>query len=165
MASDSSFDIVSRVDMAEASNAINQTVAEIKQRYDFKGSKAEVTLDQKEGTVTILGDSEPQLKTIIDIVQSKLIKRKIAIKALQYGTVEQAAGGMARQVITFQQGIPIEKAKEMVKIIKSMKIKVQASIQEDQVRVSGKKRDDLQTVMTTLKESDLDIHMEFVNYR
>ncbi len=165
MASDSSFDIVSRVDMAEANNAVNQTMAEIKQRYDFKGSKAEVTLDQKAGTVTIMGDSEPQLKTVIDIVQSKLIKRGVALKALQYGNVEQAAGGMARQVITFQQGIPTEKAKEIVKIVKNMKKKVQASIQENQVRVSGKKKDDLQTVMTTLKEKDLGIHMQFVNYR
>ena len=165
MAKDSSFDIVSKVDMAEVVNAVNQAKAEIKQRYDFKGSKAEIKLDKDAGTITILGDSEPQLKTVIDIVQSKLIKRSVPIKALQYGNVESAAGSMSRQVITFQQGIPIEKAKEIVKIIKQMKMKVQGAIQDDQVRVSGKKKDDLQTVMEELKEKDLGIHMQFVNYR
>ena len=165
MAKDSSFDIVSKVDMAEVVNAVNQATAEIKQRYDFKNSKAEIKLDKDAGTITILGDSEPQLKTVIDIVQSKLIKRSVPIKALQYGNVESASGGMSRQVITFQQGIPTDKAKEIVKIIKQMKRKVQASIQDDQVRVSGKKKDDLQTVIEEIKEKDLGIHMQFVNYR
>jgi hypothetical protein len=165
MARDSSFDIVSKVEMPEAVNAINQATAEIKQRYDFKGSKAEIKLDKDAGTITILGDSEPQLKTVIDIIQSKLIKRGVPIKALIYGNVESAAGGMSRQVITFQQGIPIEKAKEIVKIIKQMKVKVQASIQDDQVRCSGKKKDDLQMVMDELKGKDLGINMQFENYR
>ncbi len=165
MAKDSSFDIVSKIDMAEVVNAVNQATAEIKQRYDFKGSKAEIKLDKDAGAITILGDSEPQLKTVIDIIQTKLIKRSVPIKALEYGSVESASGGMSRQVITFQQGIPIEKAKEIVKIIKQMKAKVQGSIQDDQVRVSGKKKDDLQAVMDELKGKDLGIHMQFVNYR
>jgi hypothetical protein len=165
MAKDSSFDIVSKVDMAEVKNAINQATAEIKQRYDFKGSKAEITLDEKEGALTILADSEPQLTSVIDILQTKLIKRNVPIKALDYGTVEAAGGGQSRQKITLQQGIPIEKAREIVKMIKQMKTKVQASIQEDQVRVSGKNRDDLQAVIAMLKEHDFEIHMSFSNYR
>jgi len=165
MAKDSSFDIVSEVDMQEVLNAVNQCTAEIKQRYDFKGSKSEVTLDQKAGSVTILADDELKLKSVIDILQSKLIKRGISIKALQYGSVERASGDMARQVITLQQGIPVDKAKEIVKLIKGMKVKVQGAIQENQVRVSGKNKDDLQTVMSALKEEDFGIDMQFTNYR
>lgn len=165
MAKESSFDIVSRVDLAEVKNAVNQAMAEIKQRYDFKGSKAEITLDQKENAINILADSEPQTKTVIDILQSKLIKRGVPIQALEYGKVEDAAGGMARQSIKLQQGIPTEKAREIVKIIKGMKIKAQASIQDDQVRVSGKNKDDLQSVIAELKDRDLGIHMQFTNYR
>ncbi len=165
MAKDQSFDIVSKVEMPEVLNAVNQTTSEIKQRYDFKNSKAEVTLDQKDGVINILGDSEPQLKTIIDILQTKLIKRQVPIQALEYGNPESAAGGMARQAITLQQGIPTEKAKEIVKLIKGIKIKVQASIQDEQVRLSGKKLDDLQAVMAMLKEQDLGIHMSCSNYR
>ncbi|MDH5477952.1 MAG: YajQ family cyclic di-GMP-binding protein [Nitrospinota bacterium] len=165
MAKDSSFDIVSKVDMAEVQNAVNQATAEIKQRFDFKGSKAEITLDHKEGALTLLGDSEPQLKTIIDILQSKFIKRGVPIKALIYGDPEPASGGMSRQKITLQQGIPTEKAREIVKLIKQMKNKTQAAIQDDQVRVSGKNRDDLQAVIAMLKEKDFDIDMQFVNYR
>lgn len=165
MAKDSSFDIVCKVDMMEVTNAVNQTMAEIKQRFDFKGSKAEVTLDQKESAIPLLADSEPQLKTVTDILQSKLVKRGISLKALEYGTVEKASGDMARQTVKLQQGIPTEKAKEIVKLIKNMKLKVQASIQDDQVRVSGKSKDDLQEVMTALKKEDLGIAMQFTNYR
>ncbi|MBI5816753.1 MAG: YajQ family cyclic di-GMP-binding protein [Nitrospinae bacterium] len=165
MAKDCSFDVVCKVEMMEVVNAVNQVVAEIKQRYDFKGSKAEVTLDQKESSITILADSEPQVGTVNDIVQSKLVKRGISLKALEYGEIERASGDMARQVIKLQQGIPIEKAKEIVKIIKGMKIKVNASIQDDQVRVAGKNRDDLQEVIAALKKTDLGIDMQFTNYR
>lgn len=165
MAKDSSFDIVCKVDLMEVTNAINQTVAEIKQRFDFKGSKAEVTLDQKESAIPILADSEPQLKTVLDILQSKLVKRGISLKALEYGAVEKASGDMARQTVKLQQGIPSEKAKEIVKLIKAMKLKVQASIQDDQVRVTGKSKDDLQEVMTALKKEELEIAMQFTNYR
>lgn len=165
MAKDSSFDIVCKVDMMEVTNAINQTMAEIKQRFDFKGSKAEVTLDQKENAIQLLADSEPQVKTVVDILQSKLVKRGISLKALEYGAVENASGDMVRQTVKLQQGIPSEKAKEMVKFIKNMKIKVQASIQDDQVRVTGKSKDDLQDVMTALKAEDMGIAMQFTNYR
>jgi len=165
MAKEATFDIVSNVDMAEVRNAVNQAVAEIRQRYDFKGSKAEINLDAKKSTITLLGDSEPQLKTIIDILQSKLIRRNVPIKAMRYGNPEHGAGGMARQVITLQQGIPTEKAKDIVKLIKGMKLKVQASIQENQVRVTGKKRDDLQAVISMLKDKEFDFDMQFVNYR
>ncbi len=165
MAKESSFDIVSQVKMPEVSNAVNQATTEIKQRYDFKGSKTEITLDQKEGSITILSDDEIKLKSVKDVLESKLLRRGISIKALVYGAVEKASGDMARQVIKLQQGIPIDNAREIVKLIKNMKTKVQASIQSDQVRVSGKKKDDLQQVMDMLKEQDMSIDMEFVNYR
>ncbi|MGK7345478.1 MAG: YajQ family cyclic di-GMP-binding protein [Candidatus Nitrospinota bacterium M3_3B_026] len=165
MAKESSFDIVSKVDMQEVSNAINQAMAEIRQRYDFKGSKSEITLDQKAGTINILADDDLKLKSVVDILQSKLVRRGVALKALDYGPVEKATGGMARQVITLQQGIPTEKAKEIVKLIKNMKLKVQGAIQGDQVRVTGKKKDDLQAVIAALKEKDFGIDMQFINYR
>jgi uncharacterized protein YajQ (UPF0234 family) len=165
MAKDNSFDIVSKTDMAEVLNAVNQATAEIKQRYDFKGSKSEISLDQKARVITILTENDIKLRNVIDILQTKLVRREISLKALNYGTEEKAAGDMVRQVISIQDGIPTDKAKEVVKLIKGSKIKVQASIQQDQVRVSGKKRDDLQAVMALLKESDLDIDMQFENYR
>ncbi len=165
MAKDNSFDVVSKTDMAEVLNAINQATAEIKQRYDFKGSKSEISLDQKARSITILTENDIKLRNVIDILQTKLVRREISLKALNYGTEEKAAGDMVRQVISIQDGIPTDKAKEVVKLIKGSKIKVQASIQQDQVRVSGKKRDDLQAVMALLKESDLDIDMQFENYR
>lgn len=165
MAKDNSFDIVSKTDMAEVLNAVNQATAEIKQRYDFKGSKSEISLDQKARSITILTENDIKLRNVIDILQTKLVRREISLKTLNYGAEEKASGDMIRQVISIQDGIPTDKAKEVVKIIKGSKIKVQASIQQDQVRVSGKKRDDLQAVMTLLKESDLDIDMQFENYR
>lgn len=165
MSKDCSFDVVCKVDMMEVTNAINQTVAEIKQRFDFKGSKAEVTLDQKKNEIVLLADSEPQIKTVTDILQSKFVKRGISLKALEYGVVEKASGDMARQTVKLQQGIPTEKAREIVKIVKNMKLKVQASIQDDQVRVTGKNRDDLQEVIAALKAEDMGIAMQFTNYR
>jgi uncharacterized protein YajQ (UPF0234 family) len=158
-----SFDIVSKVDMQEVDNAINQTVKEIAQRYDFKGSKAEVTLEKE--SVKVLADDDFRLKAIIDILQSKFIKRNISPKALQYGKVEQASGGMVRQIITLQVGISKEKAKEIGAVIKETKLKVQSQIQDDQLRVTGKNIDDLQAVIATLKGKDLDIDMQFVNFR
>ena len=165
MAKEHTMDVVSKIDLAEVLNAVNQANAEIKQRYDFKGSKSELTLDQKAATITILADNEMKLKSVVDILGSKLIKRKISLKALDYGKEEKATGDMVRQVATIQQGIAIEKAKEIVKYIKTMKIKVQASIQEDQVRVSGKKIDDLQALMAELKGKDFGIDMQFENFR
>jgi len=158
-----SFDIVSKVDMQEVDNAINQTVKEIGQRYDFKGSKCEVTLEKE--TVKVLADDDFRLRSIIDILQSKFVKRNISPKALQYGKAEQASGSMLRQIITLQIGISKEKAKEIGAVIKESKLKVQSQIQDDQLRVTGKNIDDLQAVIALLKGKDLDIDMQFVNFR
>jgi len=158
-----SFDIVSKVDMQEVDNAVNQAVKEIGQRYDFKGSKSQVTLEKD--AIRILADDDFRLKAIVDILQSKFIKRGISPKALQYGKAEPASGGMVRQIVTIQQGISKEKGKEVVAVIKDTKLKVQGQIQDDQVRVTGKNRDDLQEVIRTLKGKDLGIELQFVNFR
>jgi len=153
------------VDMQEVSNAEHQAMQEITQRFDFKGSKSSIELDKTKGLITLVSDDEQKLKSVVDILQSKLVKRAISLKALQYGKIEQAAGNTVRQVITLQQGIPQEKAKEMVKLIKDLKLKVNAEIQKDQVRVRAKKIDDLQLIMAKLKEKDFGIHLQFTNYR
>jgi cyclic-di-GMP-binding protein len=158
-----SFDIVSKVDMQEVDNAVNQAVKEIGQRYDFKGSKSEITMEKD--AIKVLADDDYKLKAVIEVLQSKFIKRNISPKALQYGKVEQASGGMVRQMINLQMGIPKEKAKEIGAIIKETKLKVQSQIQDDQVRVTGKNIDDLQEVIKVLKAKDLDIDMQFVNFR
>lgn len=158
-----SFDIVSKVDMQEVDNAVNQAVKEIGQRYDFKGSKSEVTMERD--SIKILADDDFRLKAIVDILQSKFIKRAISPKALQYGKAETASGGMVRQIVTIQQGISKEKGKEVVAVIKDTKLKVQGQIQDDQVRVTGKNRDDLQEAIRTLKGKDLGIELQFVNFR
>ena len=158
-----SFDIVSKVDMQEVDNAVNQTVKEVAQRYDFKGSKSQVTMENE--TVKVVADDDFRLKAIIDILQSKMIKRGVSIKALQYGKAETASGGMVRQIITIQQGISKEKGKEINSIIKDTKLKVQSQIQEDQVRVTGKNIDDLQEIIKLLKEKDLGVEFQFVNFR
>lgn len=158
-----SFDIVSKVDLQEVDNAVNQASKEIAQRYDFKGSKSEIT--QEKEAIKILADDDYKLKAVIDVLQSKLIKRNIPIKSLDYGKVEQASGGMVRQQITIQQGISKEKGKEIVAAIKESKLKVQGQIQDDQVRVTGKNRDDLQDTIQFLKAKDLDIEMQYTNFR
>ena len=158
-----SFDIVSKVDMQEVDNAVNQTIKEIAQRYDFKGSKSEVTLEKD--AVKILADDDFRLKAIVDILQSKCIKRGISIKSLDYGKAENASGGMVRQNIAIKQGIAKEKGKELCAIIKETKIKVQGQIQEDQVRVTGKNIDDLQEIIRLLKGKDLDVELQFINFR
>ncbi len=158
-----SFDIVSKVDMQEVDNVVNQTVKEIAQRYDFKGTKSEVILDKE--AIRVLADDDFRLKAIVDILQSKCVKRSISLKALQYGKTESASGGMVRQVITIQQGVSKEKGKEIIGVIKETKLKVQGQIQEDQVRVTGKSIDDLQEVIRTLKGKDLGIELQFVNFR
>ncbi|MDH4231524.1 MAG: YajQ family cyclic di-GMP-binding protein [Nitrospirota bacterium] len=165
MADEHSFDIVSKVDLQEVLNAVQQATKEISQRFDFKGSKSSMELNKDKHEITVISDDEHKLKTVLDILQTKLIKRSISLKALQYGKIEQASGGTARQLITLQQGIPVEKAKEIVKIIKETKMKVQAEIQKDQVRVKAKKIDDLQSAMKLLREKDLGIHIDFSNYR
>lgn len=163
MAKENSFDIVSKTDYAEVTNAINQTTKEVSQRFDFKGSKATVVLQDKDLLMT--AEDDTKLRNMNDILQGKLVKRGISLKALDYQTVEPAAGGTVRQAVKIQQGIPTDKAKEVVKFIKDSKLKVQASIQGETVRVSGKDRDTLQDVMAKLKEKDFGIDMKFDNYR
>ena len=158
-----SFDIVSKIEMQEVDNAVNQTVKEIIQRYDFKGSKSEVT-QEKEG-IKILTEDDFRLKAIVDILQSKFLKRGLSLKSLDYGKVEPASGSMVRQLITIQQGISKEKAKEIIAVVKETKLKVQAQIQDDQVRVTGKNIDDLQEAIQLLKGKDLGVEMQFINFR
>lgn len=163
MAQQNSFDIVSQVDHAEVINAIHQTLKEVRQRFDFKGSAADVVLDKEELRLT--AEDETKLRNMNDILQQKLVRRGVPLKALSYGNVEPAAGGTVRQHVTIQQGIPQEKAKEIVRFIKDSKAKVQAAIQGDVVRVSGKDRDTLQDIIAKLKGKDFAINMEFTNYR
>jgi len=163
MAQQNSFDIVSEVDRAEVTNAINQTIKEVRQRFDFKGSSATVTLEANELILT--AEDETKLRNMNDIFQQKLVRRGVPLKALSYGNIEPAAGGTVRQRVQIQQGIPQEKAKEVVRFIKDSKAKVQASIQGDVVRVSGKDRDTLQAVIANLKGKDFGIDMQFSNYR
>jgi len=165
MASDNSFDIVSKTDMQEVKNAIEQALKEVAQRFDFKGSKSDVKLEEKNSEIIVSSDDEYKLKSLIDILQAKLVKRGISLKALTYGKIESALGSTVRQSIKLQQGIPSEKAKEIIKSIKETKLKVQSQIQGDQLRVSGKNRDDLQSVIALLRESDFGIDMQFINYR
>ena len=165
MAKNCSFDIVSNVDIQEVKNAINQAVMEIRQRFDFKGSKSEITLDEKVPAINLVSDDEHKMKSVVDILEGKLIKRKVSLKALSYGQVEPAGGNTVRQTVQLQQGIPQEKGKEIVKAVKGMKIKVQGQVMDDQVRVTGKSRDDLQSVIAELKAKDFGIAMSFTNYR
>jgi len=158
-----SFDIVSKVDMQEVDNAVNQTVKEIAQRYDFKKSKSEVTLEKE--SIRILADDDFRLKAVVDILQSKSIKRGISLKTLQFGAAESASGGMVRQIVTIQQGISKEKGKEIIAAIKETKLKVQGQIQDDQVRVTGKNIDDLQEIIRLLKGRDLGVELQFINFR
>ena len=165
MAKNCSFDIVSNVDMQEVKNAVNQATMEIRQRFDFKGSKSEITLDEKVSALNLVSDDDSKMKSVIDILESKLIKRQVSLKALSYGKVEPAGGNTVRQTIQLQQGIPQEKGKAIVKALKGMKVKVQGQVMDDQVRVSGKNRDDLQEVIAELKSKDFGIAMSFTNYR
>ena len=163
MAAENSFDIVSKIDMAEVTNAVTQAMKEITQRFDFKGSKSDIT--QEKEALVVLSDDEFRLKSVLDILQGKLVKRGVPVKNLSYGKMEAALTGTVRQRITIQQGIPTDKAKEVVKAIKDSKIRVQASIQADQVRVTGKDRDNLQEVIQLLKGKDFGIELQFTNYR
>ncbi len=158
-----SFDVVSQVDGQEIDNAVNQARKEIGQRYDFKGSQTEIDLEDNE--IRILSADDYKVKAVVEVLQSKLARRQVPLKALVYGNVEPAAGGRARQVITVQQGIETEKARRIVKAIKDSKVKVQSQVQGDQVRVTGKKRDDLQQVLQLLKQQDFDLPLQFVNFR
>ncbi len=165
MADNNSFDIVSKVDMQEVDNALNQARKEIGQRYDFKGSKTSIDLQQKENQIVVISDDEFRMKAVIDIMQSKLVKRSVPLKALSYGTVEPAAGGTVRQIITLQNGIDKDNARLLTKMIKESKLRVQTQIMEDQVRVSGKNKDDLQSVIALVRQADFSFAVQFVNYR
>ncbi len=163
MAVNNSFDIVCKIDLQFVKNAIQQTMKEIHQRFDFKGTKSDISLEDE--AIILISEDDYRLKSVIDILKTRLFKSGISLKALDFGKIESAAGGMVRQKIDLQQGIPTEKAKEIVKIVKKTKLKVQAQIQKDQVRISGKKRDDLQLIIKLLKEKELGIEMQFVNFR
>ena len=163
MAKDSSFDVVSQVDMQEVLNAVNQAKKEVSQRYDFKGSKTDILLT--DDVIKVTTEDDFRLNAVIDILKTRMISRKVAIRNLQYGKMEDASGGMVRQQITIRQGIDADKAKQMVKDIKASKLKVQAAIQGDSVRVSGKSRDDLQAVIALLRDKDYEVELQFVNYR
>ncbi|NUN69899.1 MAG: YajQ family cyclic di-GMP-binding protein [Bacteroidetes bacterium] len=165
MAQQNSFDIVSEVNMQEVDNALNQARKEVQTRYDFKDSKTTIDFAEKEKVVTIHTEDEFRLKAVVDVLQSKFIKRGIAIKTLKYGAVEPATAGTVRQKITIQVGIDKENAKKLVQIIKETKIRVQASIMEDQVRVQGKDKDDLQSVIAHLRGIDFPLPLQFTNYR
>src|SRR5512140_2581171 len=161
---ENTFDIVSKIDLQEVSNAIQQTMKEVHQRFDLKGSNSEVHVEGKDKLILSSSD-EFKLKAVNDVLQQKLVKRGVPLKGLTYGKIEQAAGSSVRQEVSLQQGIPIEKAKEIVKTVKGSKLKVQASIQGDLVRISGRDRDTLQDVIKLLKQSDFGIDMQFTNYR
>ena len=162
MAQQNSFDIVSQVDNAEITNALNQTIKEVRQRFDFKGSSATVVHEKNELVLT--AEDETKLRNMNDILQQKLVRRGVPLKAFSYGKIEPAAGGTVRQRAQIQEGIPQDKAKEVVKFIKDTKVKVQAAIQGDVVRVSGRDRDTLQDIIARLKDKDFGIHMQFTNY-
>ena len=159
-----SFDIVSKVDEQEVDNAVNQAIKEMQTRYDFKGTKSEIKWEKKE-EIIIIADDDYKLKAVIDILQTKFVKRGVSLKALDYGKVEDSAGGLKKQVLKIKQGIPQEKAKEIVKAVKDAKFKAQSQIQGDLVRVTSKSIDELQTVIQMLKEKDFEINLQVVNMR
>ena len=160
-----SFDVVSRVDMQEMDNAINQVKKEIITRYDFRGSKTQLDLDRKEGKIEVHTEDDMKLRAIKDMLISKVVKRSIEAQALVFGDPEKAGGDMLRQTVTITNGIDIETARKVVKLIKDTKMKVQAAIQGEEVRVTGKSRDDLQEAIQTLKDADLGMPLQYVNFR
>ena len=159
-----SFDIVIKADLQEVDNALNQARKEVVQRYDFRGSKSSIDWDKK-GEITLHSDDDFRLKALLDVVKERLVRRGVSVRNLKVSDSVADAGGMVRQTLSLQIGVPIETAKEIVKLIKQMKLNVQGAIQEDQVRVSGKKRDDLQKVIHSIKEVDLGYELSFVNMR
>jgi cyclic-di-GMP-binding protein len=163
MAQEFSFDIVSKTDMQEVANAIQQAQKELAQRFDFKGSKSAIELTPDE--IVLVSDDEGKLRSVKDIVEGKLVKRKVSLKSLDYQKVEQSAGATVRQRAKIQQGIESEKAKAIVRLIKDAKLKVQASIQSEQVRITGRSKDDLQKAMALVREQDFGIPLQFTNYR
>ncbi|HBC94195.1 MAG TPA: YajQ family cyclic di-GMP-binding protein [Pelotomaculum sp.] len=163
MAKENTFDIVSQVDLQEVNNAVNQALKELQTRFDFKGSKSEIAYDGEQ--ITLVGDDEFKLKNVVDILEAKMVKRGIHLKALRYGKIEPAARDTVRQRVSLVQGVDKELAKTITKLVKESKLKVQATIQNDQVRISGKNRDDLQEIMKIIKGREFNIPLQFVNYR
>jgi cyclic-di-GMP-binding protein len=164
MAQENSFDIVSKVDMQEVRNALDQAIKEIRQRFDLKDTHSEVTLEGNEN-IQLASSNEYKLEAVKDILAQKLVKRGVSLKNLTYGKVEPATGQSVRQKISLQQGIPVEKAKEIVRLVKDSKKKAQASIQGDTVRISSKDRDELQAIIALLRAKDLGLELQFTNYR
>ncbi|HKD08305.1 MAG TPA: YajQ family cyclic di-GMP-binding protein [Bryobacteraceae bacterium] len=162
---DNSFDVVSQIEMPEVNNAIQQAVKEVTTRFDLKDSKSKIELNEKDKKITLSSSDDFKLKAVTEILQQKLVKRGVPIRNLTYGTIQPAAGSTVRQEVTLQSGIAIEKARDIVKKIKDSKLKVQAAIQGDLVRVSGKDRDTLQQAIALLKGSDFGIELQFINYR
>jgi uncharacterized protein YajQ (UPF0234 family) len=160
---ESSFDVVSSVDLQEVKNAISQAMKEVTTRFDLKGTGSDIALQGEE--IVITSADEFKMKAVRDVLETRLVKRSVPLKALSFGTMDKALGGTVRQKVSMQKGIPTDKAREIVKIVKNSKRKVQAAIQGDQVRISGKSKDDLQAVMQSLKTADLGIDMQFTNYR
>jgi uncharacterized protein YajQ (UPF0234 family) len=165
MAATYSFDVTSTIEMPEVDNAVNQAKKEIGQRFDFKGSSASIDLDQKEKTLTLTAEDNFKLESVWEVLQTRLIKRNVAVKNLKRGDIEPAGGSTVKQVITLQQGIPIEAAKDIVKLLKDQKLKAQASIQGEQVRVTSASKDTLQDAMQALRAKDFGVALQFGNYR
>ena len=162
---DNSFDVVSKIEMPEVHNAAQQALKEIQQRFDLKDTHSDIEVNEKDNKILLSTKDEFKLKAVVDLLESKLVKRKVPLKGLTYGEIVSAAGSTVRQEVSLQQGIPIEKAREIVKKIKDSKLKVQASIQGDFVRVAGRDRDTLQSVIKLLRDNDFGIDMQFINYR
>ncbi len=165
MAQENSFDVVSKVDLQEVDNATNQAVKEMATRFDFRGSKSAISFDKTKNEFLLESDDEVKLKSVADILQSKLVKRGVSLKALDWQKVEPASAGTVRQAVKLQEGIPQEKAKRVVAFLKEKKLKIQASIQGDQVRVTGRSKDDLQDAIARLKAEDFGVDLQFTNYR
>jgi hypothetical protein len=163
VAKDCSFDVVSEVDLQEVDNAVNQALKEVGQRFDFRGSKSTITLDGVQ--IKVVSDDDHKLSNVVEILQSKIIKRGISLKNLDYGKVESGFSGTSRQIITVKKGLDKEKAKNVIAFLKTSKSKVQAQVQDDQVRVTGKNKDDLQNAIAELRQHDFDIALQFINFR
>lgn len=163
MASESSFDVVSRVDRQELDNALNQTRKEIENRFDFKNSKTSIEFDEKK--ITLVSDDELKMRNVVDVLRSKAVRRGIDVKAFEFSDVEPAAGGTVRQIVTLRTGIPKEQGRTLLAHIKNLKLKVTAQYQDDQIRISSKSKDDLQKVIASLRAMEFELPLQFVNYR
>lgn len=165
MAQEYSFDVVSKVDFQQVDNAVNTAGREIATRFDFKGSVSRIDFDKKEGRLVLLADDDAKLRNVTDILQGRLVKQGVSLKSLDFQKTEPAEGGAVRQTARIQQGLPSEKAKDMIRVIKDAKLKVTASLQGDQLRISGRSKDDLQSVIALLRSRDFGVALQFVNYR